>query len=177
VKNIVTGPPIAAAPLAMTKDARTLSNSSEKQTIVAPFLAPAAVLATSCPSSRPFFCNVAWITPLVVVRSFKRKLFASAKALTSDLKPGSVAVIFKRALAGATVICSFSFNKGPGQLKPLQSTEMTVDASVFFSSEGEEGEESLPFDGTIGLGLEFSVIPPMSVEDLYPALANILEEK
>ncbi|KAF5028924.1 hypothetical protein DSECCO2_653970 [anaerobic digester metagenome] len=126
VKNMVTFLPVAAAPLAITNEARARSRSS-LNTIRVLFLPPPEPASRTLP---PPFCTEAMIfLPAELTLSSLFPVILH-QAGTSLAKPGSLAVIFRTSPSDNRSISFLSRMMGPGHCRPLASTS-TVLLSAF----------------------------------------------
>ena len=168
VKNMVTGRPIAAAPLAMIKDARALSKSPSNTTIVFPW--GMSVIAALCPTSS-CFASPFRIVEIYCTPSFLEEMNVFPVRLhhfsTSFANPISVAET--RRTSPSCISDSFfdTFMIGPGHCMPQQSRLITLFSSMAISSI----PLSQSFASAFSELLHFPDISSLSVKSSLPIIS------
>jgi len=134
VKNIVTFFPIAAAPLAIIKEAIALSKSPLNTTMVLLSFSDISLIPTETLFTflQPFFIT-AIIKPLSFLISKSSLLVLLHQAFTSGKNPGSEAFTFSISPSSIYPIVEFTCINGPGQLNPHISNSLSI-LSTFFMS-------------------------------------------
>ena len=169
VKNIVTSFPLAFAPFAIIKEARALSRSFEKTTIVCPLNAPVFLCGTEFP-----FCMVAIIFLFSSTRLISLFEVFLHQASISDLKPLSVDITSAISPSESSFITSETFIMGPGHCMPDAS--ILSAARAFVSLLFTAYTFCLVCAAAFFLNSLYSSIPPASEYTLLkPFWASILE--
>ncbi len=119
VKKMVTFFPVAAAPFASTKVAKTLSRSSLNRIKVFPLSSRQTSEEEDC---GVLFSTITSYFPAPDFTETKRFPVVWHHASASRGKPASVATISRRSPSASSSILFFSFMIGPGQDMPQAST-------------------------------------------------------